>query len=116
MRKRAALARSLAADPELLFCDEPSAGLDPVTSRGLDDLLLELRNDLGLAIVVVTHELDSIRALGGLITFLSGGKVIFDGPLDEAESGPLEVRDFLSRRLSLQPDSVPSALTFAFED
>lgn len=99
MRKRAALARALALDPSLLFCDEPSAGLDPITSRGLDDLLLELRQALGLALVVVTHELDSIRTLCDNLTFLAGGKVIFDGPLAEAEAnGPQEVRDFLSRK------------------
>jgi phospholipid/cholesterol/gamma-HCH transport system ATP-binding protein len=99
MRKRAALARALVLDPSLLFCDEPSAGLDPVTSRGLDDLLLELREALGLALVVVTHELDSIRTLCDRLTFLAGGHVIFDGSLDEAEaSGPREVQDFLSRK------------------
>jgi len=99
MRKRVALARSIAMDPELLFCDEPSAGLDPVTSRGLDDLLLELRESLGLSLVIVTHELDSIRTLCDKMTFLSGGKVIFDGGLEEAQSsGPDEVRSFLERK------------------
>ena len=98
MRKRAGLARALAADPDLLFCDEPSAGLDPVTSRGLDDLLLGLRDALGITMVVVTHELESIRAIADRITFLSGGKVIFEGTLAEAEAGPDEVRNFLARR------------------
>ncbi len=115
MRKRAGLARALAADPELLFCDEPSAGLDPVTSRGLDDLLLELRKTLDITMVVVTHELDSIRALADRVTFLSGGKVVFDGTLAEAESaGPQEVRDFLARR----PDErygETAAMAFHFE-
>ncbi len=101
MRKRAGLARALVADPEFLFCDEPSAGLDPVTSRELDDLLLELRKTLGITMFVVTHELDSIRALADQITFLSGGRVAFEGTLAEAESvGPEEVRDFLARRSS----------------
>jgi phospholipid/cholesterol/gamma-HCH transport system ATP-binding protein len=99
MRKRVGLARALALDPELLFCDEPSAGLDPVTARGLDDLLLELRETLGITMVVVTHELESIRTLADRVTFLSGGKVIFDGTLKEAENnGPQEVRDFLARK------------------
>jgi phospholipid/cholesterol/gamma-HCH transport system ATP-binding protein len=98
MRKRAGLARALAVDPPLLFCDEPSAGLDPVSSRSLDDLLVELRDSLGITMVVVTHELDSIRAIADKITFLSGGKVIFEGTLDEAAEGPEEVRDFLNRR------------------
>ena len=101
MRKRAGLARALVADPQLLFCDEPSAGLDPVTSRELDDLLLELRRALGITMFVVTHELDSIHALADKITFLSGGHVIFDGTLADTESGgPQEVRDFLARRSS----------------
>jgi phospholipid/cholesterol/gamma-HCH transport system ATP-binding protein len=99
MRKRAGLARAMVTDPELLFCDEPSAGLDPVTSRGLDDLLLEMRESLGITMVVVTHELDSIRALCDRMTFLSKGEVAFDGTLAEAESsGPAEVRDFLARK------------------
>jgi phospholipid/cholesterol/gamma-HCH transport system ATP-binding protein len=97
MRKRAGLARALATDPELLFCDEPSAGLDPVTSRGLDDLLLELRETLGITMMVVTHELDSIKALADKITFLARGKVLFEGTLEEARSGPKEVQDFLNR-------------------
>jgi phospholipid/cholesterol/gamma-HCH transport system ATP-binding protein len=99
MRKRAGLARAIVTDPELLFCDEPSAGLDPVTSRGLDDLLLELRDSLGITMVVVTHELDSIRTLCDRMTFLGGGKVVFDGGLEEAEAGgPQEVKDFLERK------------------
>lgn len=95
MRKRAGLARALITDPEMLFCDEPSAGLDPVTSRQLDGLLLELREELGISMFIVTHELQSIRALADRITFLSGGKVLFDGTLADAESdGPAEVREF----------------------
>ena len=64
MRKRAALARAISLDPEVLFFDEPSAGLDPVSSRRLDDLILELRDSLGATVVVVTHELQSIFAIG----------------------------------------------------
>ena len=100
MRKRAAIARALGADPPLLFCDEPSAGLDPITSRGLDDLLLSLRESLGVTVVVITHELESIRTIADRITYLSGGKVIFEGTLEEAAEGPDEVRDFLARRAS----------------
>ena len=99
MRKRAGLARAIVTDPELLFCDEPSAGLDPVTSRELDDLLLELKETLGITMVVVTHELDSIRTINDRLTFLSEGRVAFDGTLVEAEStGPQPVRDFLARK------------------
>jgi phospholipid/cholesterol/gamma-HCH transport system ATP-binding protein len=70
MRKRAALARAIALDPEVLFFDEPSAGLDPISSRRLDDLILELRDSLGATIVLVTHELPSIFALGDDSIFL----------------------------------------------
>lgn len=70
MRKRAALARALALDPELLFLDEPQAGLDPVTVRQLDELLLELRETLGMTFVVITHELRSLFRLADRLLFL----------------------------------------------
>jgi phospholipid/cholesterol/gamma-HCH transport system ATP-binding protein len=70
MRKRAGLARAMALDPDILFFDEPSAGLDPISSRLLDDLILELRDSLGTTIVVVTHELASIFAIGNDSVFL----------------------------------------------
>lgn len=70
MRKRAAIARAMALDPEVLFLDEPSAGLDPISSRLLDDLILELRASLGTTIVIVTHELASIFAVGDNSVFL----------------------------------------------
>jgi phospholipid/cholesterol/gamma-HCH transport system ATP-binding protein len=70
MQKRAALARAIALDPEILFFDEPSAGLDPLSSRRLDDLILELRDSLGTTIVVVTHELASIFTIGDNAVFL----------------------------------------------
>jgi phospholipid/cholesterol/gamma-HCH transport system ATP-binding protein len=70
MRKRAGLARAMALDPEILFFDEPSAGLDPISSRMLDDLILELRDSLGSTVAVVTHELASIFAIGNNSVFL----------------------------------------------
>jgi phospholipid/cholesterol/gamma-HCH transport system ATP-binding protein len=73
MRKRAGLARALALDPEILFLDEPSAGLDPVTSRRLDDLILELRDGLGATIVLVSHELPSLFAVADDGVFLDAG-------------------------------------------
>ncbi len=72
MQKRAGLARAIALDPEILFFDEPSAGLDPISSRLLDDLILELRDSLGATIVVVSHELPSIFAIGDNSIFLNG--------------------------------------------
>jgi phospholipid/cholesterol/gamma-HCH transport system ATP-binding protein len=70
MKKRAGLARAIAMDPEFLFFDEPSAGLDPISSRLLDDLILELRDSLGATVVVVTHELASIFAIANNSVFL----------------------------------------------
>lgn len=70
MRKRAGLARAIALDPEILFFDEPSAGLDPISSKRLDDLILALRDSLGATIVMVTHELPSIFAIANNCVFL----------------------------------------------
>jgi phospholipid/cholesterol/gamma-HCH transport system ATP-binding protein len=70
MQKRAGLARAMALDPDILFFDEPSAGLDPISSRLLDDLILELRDSLGATVVIVTHELASIFAIADRAVFL----------------------------------------------
>jgi phospholipid/cholesterol/gamma-HCH transport system ATP-binding protein len=70
MRKRAGLARAIALDPDILFFDEPTAGLDPISARNLDDLILELRESLGATVVVVTHELASIFTIGNNSVFL----------------------------------------------
>ncbi len=97
MRKRAALARALILDPPLLVCDEPSAGLDPVTARHLDQVLLRLRDDLGTTIVIVTHEVESIRRIAGGLLFLEGGRVLFRGTVEQAERSEVKsVRAFFS--------------------
>jgi len=99
MRKRAALARALALEPPVVFCDEPSAGLDPVTSAGLDELLLQLRQRLGITLVVVTHELLSIDAIADDIVFLHRGALLFQGALAQAKAAPGgPLRDFFDRR------------------
>jgi phospholipid/cholesterol/gamma-HCH transport system ATP-binding protein len=100
MAKRAGLARAMALDPEVLFLDEPSAGLDPMTSRRLDELILELRDGLGTTVVLVTHELDSIFKLADDGIFLDGesGQVIGAGPPRElARSREPKIVDFLTR-------------------
>lgn len=86
MKKRAALARAMALDPMILFCDEPSAGLDPITSEALDELILSLKRQLGMTIVIVTHELASIHRIADKIIFLDAGKMLFNGTLAEAEN------------------------------
>jgi len=84
MVKRAALARALSLEPEILFCDEPSAGLDPVTARGLDDLLLEQKKTLSMTMVVVTHDVASIRRIADRVVMLDQGRLVFDGTRDQA--------------------------------
>ena len=101
MQKRAGLARAIALDPEILFFDEPSAGLDPISARLLDDLILELRDSLGATVVVVTHELASIFAIGTNSVFLDpeSRTMIASGPPQELRdrSDNPKVRRFLLR-------------------
>jgi phospholipid/cholesterol/gamma-HCH transport system ATP-binding protein len=97
MIKRAALARALALDPELLFLDEPSAGLDPVTSAGLDDLLAGLRELMGLTVVMVTHDLDSIARISDRVAFLGRGALLAVAPVAQlAESDEPEIRAYFA--------------------
>lgn len=100
MRKRAGLARALALDPQVLFFDEPSAGLDPLSSSALDELILQLRDTLGATIVLVTHELPSIYRVADTCLFLDNvtRTQIALGSLQELENhGPEKVRQFLRR-------------------
>lgn len=101
MRKRAALARALALDPDILFLDEPSAGLDPLTSRNLDDLILHLRAALRVTVVVVTHELESIFTIADDSVFLDTERktaVAHDNPKAlRSRSDDPTVRAFLNR-------------------
>jgi phospholipid/cholesterol/gamma-HCH transport system ATP-binding protein len=101
MQKRAGLARAMALDPDILFFDEPSAGLDPVSSRRLDDLILELRDSLGATVVMVTHELASILTIGTNAVFLDADTktMIAQGAPKKllAESHDPKVRQFLTR-------------------
>lgn len=98
MRKRAGLARALAMDPELLFVDEPSSGLDPITAAGLDRLILELRGALGMTIVVVTHELESAFQIADQMIVMDNGRVLAVGNPDEIKASRNErVMQFLRR-------------------
>ena len=100
MAKRAAIARAMALDPDILFLDEPSAGLDPVTSHRLDDLILDLRRTLGMSFVIVTHELASIFRVADRVVYLDAATHTMTaiGPPKQllAESHDAELVAFLS--------------------
>lgn len=99
MIKRAALARAIVMDPQLLFFDEPSAGLDPVVSADLDELILRLRDAMGVTILVVTHELESAFRIADRITVLDKGKILITGTTTEVrECDNPRVRNLLNRR------------------
>ena len=96
MRKRAGLARALALDPPILLVDEPSAGLDPITSDEIDDLLLHLKERSGTTLVIVTHNIPSARKLGDHLVMLHEGKIIAQGTASELERSEHEmVRAFM---------------------
>ena len=111
MRKRAGLARAMALDPDILFFDEPSAGLDPISSKRLDDLILELRDSLGATVVIVSHELASIFAIGDNSVFLDAESrtMIASGNPKRllAESDDPRVRAFLTRN---EDPAIPQAM------
>ncbi len=109
MRKRAGLARALAMDPEVLFVDEPSSGLDPITAAGLDRLLLDLRETLGMTLVVVTHELESAFKIADQVVMMDKGMVMAAGvPEQVRNSDNPRVRQFLRREADPMQGDVDS--------
>lgn len=112
MRKRAGLARALVMDPQVLFCDEPTSGLDPVMSAELDQLLLEMMSHFNMTMLVVTHDLASMRSLADYVVVLGEGRSLFQGTIEELEStDDPYLRRFLDRaaeerdapRLTMEP-------------
>jgi phospholipid/cholesterol/gamma-HCH transport system ATP-binding protein len=98
MKKRAALARAIAMDPDILFCDEPSAGLDPIVAVGIDHLILKLQKAFRMTIVVVTHELESVFLIADRVALLDNGKIIALGTVDELKQSDNEkVQQFFNR-------------------
>jgi phospholipid/cholesterol/gamma-HCH transport system ATP-binding protein len=111
MRKRAAVARALSLDPDILIFDEPSAGLDPIVSAGLDDLILFLKNHLKVTILVVTHELDSAFRIADRVAMLYEGRLVAEAPREEfARHTHPRIRQFLDR----QPDKTSGGVAQAF--
>jgi len=101
MRKRAGLARALAVEPEILLVDEPSAGLDPITSREIDELLLKVKTDSKVTLVVVTHNIPSARSLADRLAFLDEGKLLQEGTAEELEQSKHQmIRDFMKSQQS----------------
>ncbi|MFH1039018.1 MAG: ATP-binding cassette domain-containing protein [PVC group bacterium] len=99
MKKRVGFARAIAVDPEIVFFDEPSAGLDPIIGAGLDEIILDIRRLMNLTMVVVTHELESIKTVADRVLMLDGGRIIFIGSLEEAETTDQpRVRQFFDRK------------------
>jgi phospholipid/cholesterol/gamma-HCH transport system ATP-binding protein len=104
MRKRVALARALALEPEILFLDEPTSGLDPVGARAFDALVRVLSESLGLTLFIVTHDLDTLLSIIDRAIVLSRGKVIADGPVSAVmQADDPWIRDYFSARATLAP-------------
>jgi phospholipid/cholesterol/gamma-HCH transport system ATP-binding protein len=115
MLKRAAFARAIIMDPKILFCDEPSAGLDPVVSSTIDDLILRLREAMDMTVVVVTHELESAFKIADRMTILDEGRILFVGTPDEVKAQKNQrIQDLLNRRPpeeALDPEAYLRRLT-----
>jgi phospholipid/cholesterol/gamma-HCH transport system ATP-binding protein len=106
MKKRVGLARAMALDPDILFLDEPSAGLDPISARRLDDLILRIRDTFGTTIIAVTHDLESIFTIGDRAIYLDidSKTIIAEGRPADLKSDPSceKISDFLSRKYAGQ--------------
>lgn len=117
MLKRAALARAVVMDPKLLFCDEPSAGLDPVVAAAIDDLILRLRDALRITIIIVTHELESAFKIADRIAVLDKGEILIVGTVEEVRAcEDVRVQNLLNRRVEeeeLDPEAYLRRLTGA---
>lgn len=104
MKKRAGIARAMALDPEMLFLDEPQAGLDPVTSAGLDNLIMKLRDIFKITVVVVTHELHSLFTIADYIVMLDKGELVFTGTLEQFKTAEdRRIKSFIYRQVDEAP-------------
>ncbi len=115
MLKRAALARAVVMDPKLLFCDEPSSGLDPIVAAAIDELILRLRDALGMTVVIVTHQLESAFKIADRMVVLDSGKILVTGTIEEVRNTTNErVQQLLHRRVDvneLDPEAYLKRLT-----
>jgi phospholipid/cholesterol/gamma-HCH transport system ATP-binding protein len=98
MQKRVGLARALALEPEILLLDEPTAGLDPISSGEIDELILTLQRERQMASIVVTHDLHSARAIANRLALLNEGNIVIEGTFDELQQSDIGfVKDFLKQ-------------------
>ena len=98
MQKRVGLARALALEPEILLLDEPTAGLDPISSGEIDDLILKLQREHQMASIVVTHDLHSARAIANRLALLNEGNVAIEGKFEDLQQSDIEfVKEFLKQ-------------------
>jgi phospholipid/cholesterol/gamma-HCH transport system ATP-binding protein len=105
MKKRAALARALALEPEVLFLDEPTSGLDPITARAFDELIAFLNRDLGLTVLMATHDLDTLLSIAGRIVVLGGGRVLADGTAEQVMAVQERwIQSYFASRLTVPAD------------
>jgi phospholipid/cholesterol/gamma-HCH transport system ATP-binding protein len=117
MRKRASLSRAMALDPDLLLCDEPSAGLDPIVAAGIDVTLRSLQRNLGTTMLVVTHELASVALIADRVVMLDQGRVLADGTVEQMHQNENElVRDFFARKPPTAEQAAPNLLSLLEED
>jgi phospholipid/cholesterol/gamma-HCH transport system ATP-binding protein len=99
MQKRVGLARALALDPEILLLDEPTAGLDPISSGEIDDLILKLQRERQMASIVVTHDLHSARTIANRLALLDQGNVVIEGEYEDLKQSEIElVKEFLKQQ------------------
>ena len=106
MRKRAAVARAIALEPEVLFLDEPTSGLDPITARAFDHLVRSLVDDLGITVFLVTHDLDTLLGVVDRLIVLAHGTVLADGPVHEVIAADDDwIRDYFAIRRTVGLDS-----------
>jgi phospholipid/cholesterol/gamma-HCH transport system ATP-binding protein len=98
MQKRVGLARALALEPEILLLDEPTAGLDPISSGEIDDLILKLQRERQMASIVVTHDLHSARTIANRLTLLNEGEIVIEGTFDDLQQSNIGfVNEFLKQ-------------------
>lgn len=111
MRKRASLSRAMVMDPDLLLCDEPSAGLDPIVAAGIDVTLRHLQKSLGTTMLVVTHELASVKLIADRVVMLDSGRVLAGGTVEELQSSQNpRVIDFFARKPPVEAATGPTLL------